>query len=98
MDPVLQTYVKLYPLSTDADSASKIFNRGVTVSNELRFQNIYQLITNNCSTSTLNIVDAVMGNKDSSFLSRIQGALPLSGPIGTLRALSDRHLIGQSTL
>ncbi len=87
--------VKFFPLQLSPEQASKILLRGVQESNQLMFENNYQLFTNNCSTSAFALIDFAIGNtaNTGSVWSRFEEALPIAGPIGTLHALTVRGLV-----
>lgn len=91
--------VKFYTFKTQPEVAAKVLKRGISESQRLGIQNVYQLFSNNCSTSTLHIVDAEIGKISSpSMWSKLEDALPISGPIGTLRALKNRNLVESQSL
>ncbi len=86
--------VKMVPLKIESSSVAEIFKKAVQSSDKLRLQNVYQLFTNNCSTTILNLIDSELGWQEvSSAWRKIEEALPIAGPIGTFRALKLRDLI-----
>lgn len=91
--------VKMYPLKVSAFHAGKIFLRGVEESHRLGINNIYQLFSNNCSTTALNFIDTELNFRlPRSQWEKFEDALPIAGPIGTLRSLINRKLIDEHAL
>lgn len=85
--------LKVYSLEIKPEHAGQILRRGIEESDNLQAQNLYQLFSNNCSTTALRYIDAELGgSKVSRF--QIEDALPILGPFGTVRSLINRKLIG----
>ena len=91
--------LKMFDLKIDQGLVGKMFHYGVQESDRLGLQNIYQLFSNNCSTSVLGIVDHGLGAERSphNWL-KYEEALPIVGPVGTLRALMLRNLVDSQVL
>jgi hypothetical protein len=94
--------LKLFALNTQADVASKILLKSIQESDKQKLQNVYQLFTNNCSTSALSFIDSELPISSpvapESSWTKFEEALPITGPIGTLRALLKRKLVDRQTL
>ena len=90
--------VKIMPLDVSPQIAAQIFFHGVEQSHNRGTQNIYQLFTNNCSTSALSYIDMAIGTSgSSSSWMKFEDALPIAGPFGTVRSLEARKLIPPRT-
>ncbi|WP_374073467.1 hypothetical protein [Bdellovibrio bacteriovorus] len=83
--------LKFVELQVNKESIGKIFLQGVQESDAKRLQNIYALFSNNCSTSAFSFIDSEVKASRTSW-ERFEEALPIAGPIGTLRSLFNRNL------
>lgn len=81
-------------LKVEKTSVGKIFLQGVQESDAKRLQNVYALFSNNCSTSAFSFIDSEIKSSRTSW-ERFEEALPIAGPIGTLRSLFNRNLVKQ---
>jgi hypothetical protein len=93
--------IKLFKLNLSKAQALQLFIHGIDESNKLRLENNYFLFSNNCSTTSLNLLDFILNNGKKTSLSdwtRFEEALPISGPFGTLHALKKRKLVKEQNL
>lgn len=86
--------LKFVELQVNKKSVGKIFLQGIQESDAKRLQNIYALFSNNCSTSAFSFIDSEVKTSRTSW-ERFEEALPIAGPIGTLRSLVNRNLVKQ---
>ncbi len=94
--------VKFYKLNMSSESARRVFLSSMRRSEERGLESVYKLFSNNCSTSVLSLIDTEiqmpnsLHHTPSTLLApifKLEEALPIIGPIGTLRALESRQLI-----
>lgn len=88
--------VKFFPLKVSSEQAAGILKRGLEESQNKGAGTIYRLFTNNCSTAALSLIDKETGYSMAPGLfnwNKFETALPIMGPIGTLRALSTRKIL-----
>lgn len=89
--------VRFHVVQLDQEQIGRILRRGIERSERESFQSIYNLITNNCSTSMISLLDEQIEfkSKDPDWfqIRKLAAALPIAAPIGTEQALAHRGLI-----
>lgn len=85
--------IKYYSLSLDSVKASAVLKKGLEVSQDLGLKSVYKLLTNNCSTGALALLDHAIGYDSVSYFRNIKESLPIEGPFGLKHALSKRKLL-----
>ncbi|WP_413942791.1 DUF4105 domain-containing protein [Bdellovibrio sp. HCB-162] len=92
----LQEYkhpVVLHTLQISDTQVPQIFQRAIQKSASKKLQDVYQLFSNNCSTSSLGFIDEAEALRPKNFWEKFEESLSVAGPLGTLRILSSRGLI-----
>ncbi|HPI40959.1 MAG TPA: DUF4105 domain-containing protein [Pseudobdellovibrionaceae bacterium] len=88
--------VRFHPLNISTEQVSKILLQSILESETKDFENLYQLFSNNCSTTSLGLIHSeleIFSSKKPHFWNTFETGLPFAGPIGVLRVLSSQNLI-----
>jgi hypothetical protein len=93
--------VRQFKLDLNADTRERVFDAGLNLSQASSFNTIYQLFTNNCATSAIDLIDKEHPYhhqwNDWLDLVYFQRAVPVSWNFGTLYALGKRGLINEKS-
>jgi hypothetical protein len=95
----LKHKVSLYSLKISPAKAVELLKAGLQFGQQHSFQQVYALLSNNCATNTLDLVDKVLKPEASEFpiyygwLYPFERSLPIAGPFGTLKVFLSRGLI-----
>ncbi len=96
----LKHKVQVYDLALSHAEAGELLQLAIESISQKSFQTKYRLLTNNCATSIFDLIDTVVGPRTVKapfyldWFYRLERALPISGPLGTLQIFLSRNLIG----
>lgn len=96
----LKHKVLVYDLALDSVQANELLRLSIDLITQKSFQMKYGLLSNNCATQILDMIDTVVAPDISRYpiyygwFYRFERALPIAGPLGTLPIFLSRHLIG----
>lgn len=91
--------VNLYTLSLKQSEVADVLRYGLLTGQKDSLQTKYDLFSNNCATSTLDFIDAVIKPDSSdlplyySLFYPLERSLSVAGPIGTMKVFLSRKLI-----
>ncbi|MGZ3722835.1 MAG: lipoprotein N-acyltransferase Lnb domain-containing protein [Bdellovibrionales bacterium] len=89
--------IKQYRLNLDDKARDRLFVSAVTTASKNSFQSIYQLFTNNCATSAMDLVSGAADPQTQAYnwfgIDQLQRGIPLEATLGTFRYLTSRGLI-----
>ena len=85
--------VKQFHLNLTPSVTKQILLSGLKMSEEKSLNEIYDLFSNNCATSALDLIDKKTGHQESWFWQRWERALPIDLFFGTIHALERRGLL-----
>lgn len=87
--------VSLFPVSFGPEVVKELFQRAISKTQSPWLGEKYQLITNNCSTSVMNLINYF---EKPSPIYPFMEAFSIAGPFGTLSSLRYRNLIANSLI
>jgi hypothetical protein len=99
----LKHKVQVFALKLDPQQRQELLRSALHTVATRSFQTKYRLFTNNCATSVLDLIDSVVKPDVTrypvyaDFLYAIERALPIAGPIGTLKVFLTRNLINEGS-
>lgn len=99
----LKHKVRVFDLNLGPSQRQDLLRMALFTVDQNSFRTKYRLFTNNCATSVLDLIDSVVKPDVNrypvyaDFLYTIERALPIAGPIGTLKVFLTRNLISESS-
>jgi hypothetical protein len=93
--------VKQFALNLDSPLRKRLLRGSLSASTQKSFKSAYNLFTNNCATSIMNVMDQEIGYQPSVLdwlrLVKIQRALPIDSYFGTIYALGAMRLLSDQS-
>lgn len=95
----LKHKVSLYSMQIPKEKAVELLKAGLQFGQQYSFRQVYSLLSNNCATNTLDLVDKVLKPEAHEFpiyygwFYPVERSLPIAGPFGTLKVFMSRNLI-----
>jgi|GEM_PF-6643512 len=95
----LKHKVRVYDLNLTASQSNELLKLAIESLGQKSFQVKYGLLSNNCATNVLDMIDSVVQPDTVKFpiyyslVYRIERALPIAGPLGTFKIFLSRNLI-----
>ena len=95
----LKHKVTLYGLEMPAPKVPELLSAGLQAIHRASFTEVYGLLSNNCATKTLDLIDRVVKPDVAAYpfyyrlLYPLERALPIAGPFGTLNVILSRQLV-----